>query len=73
MKCVWKAAAGADDVWGGVGDVRGGTSNVQGSADPLLVRSLTSPTCYTLVCFLCAATSGRYRPGKSVKQINNSV
>jgi len=66
MRYEWEAAGGVDDVWGGVGDVRGGTG-------PLLLRSHTSLMRYTLVCFLCAATSGRYRPGKSVKQINNSV
>jgi hypothetical protein len=36
----------------------GGTDNVQGdvqgSVGPLLVRSLASPTCYALICSLCA-------------------
>jgi hypothetical protein len=46
MGCTWKADGGAGDVRGGVGDVRGGT-------DPLLERSLTSPT--TLGCALARA------------------
>ena len=45
MGCTWKVAGGADDV--------------RGSAGPLLLRSLASPTRYTLVCSLCAAASGR--------------
>jgi hypothetical protein len=31
MRCAWKAASGADDIWGGVGDVwgqRGPTASV---------------------------------------------
>jgi hypothetical protein len=42
------------DFWGGVGDVRG-------CVGPLLVRSLTSPTRYTLVC-----SSAWQRPNASV-------
>jgi hypothetical protein len=52
MRCAGEAAGGADDVRGGVGDVQGGVG-------PLLVRSLTSPMHYTLVCSLCAVASGR--------------
>jgi hypothetical protein len=35
-------------------------------AGPLLVHSLVSPTRYTLVCFLCVATSGCPGASKSV-------
>jgi hypothetical protein len=43
MGCTWEAAGGADDV--------------RGSAGPLLVRSLTNLTRYTLVCSLCLVAS----------------
>jgi hypothetical protein len=51
IECVWEAAVGTNDVGGDVGDVQSG-------AGPLLVCSLVRPTCYVLVCSLCAATSG---------------
>jgi hypothetical protein len=38
MRCAWKVTSGACDVQDDAGDIRG-------SAGPLLVRSLVSPTC----------------------------
>jgi hypothetical protein len=55
---VGSGQGGADDC-SGVGDILC-------DAGPLLVRSLASPTRYTLVCFLYVVTSGRPGASKSV-------
>ena len=62
MRCVWEAADGADDVWGGMG----GMGDVQGGTGPLLVRFSREPD---VVCALLIPLRGSFgTPGLRSKR-----